>query len=667
VITSEREAGEDAAAVATAMALRAQELCDQDRFEAALVLCGELVERFGSPLTSAVRSEVNRAAAVVGVVQSDATNAEAVDSSPTPAQDESGESAEVVISRKIAWAILTIGVALDRLDRHDAELEAYDEVVARYCDATDEQVLWRVAWALYDKALTLTDLGRQAEAIATFDRLITRFGSAPEPELRGLTSWSLWKKIEVLRAEGREADALAVCKELIARDDEAVDPALSEYVAWCLRDVARELEAAGRTEEELEVYDALIGRFGESTDHGVESRVAYALAMKAYQFRRLQRVDDELAAYDEMAHWYGRSPRSLSALRQFIDSLWRKAETLETLGRTDEALVLYDSAVAAYVEGADGDSSALTSVVLALLRKAARVSTSDHVRQLATLLSDVDESRGGAPNAQDPLREEEIAELLAKLCSESTWVELATCGDDDSSCAAMSQRALELFRPTDGWLGDPNMDLDTPAAGAATLVRVIAGGYALLSGNWGGGRQQLPMPSQLFAESLIRGVGIDEWAAELGHPIELSASEELAEELMEDEQEQSAQWDPDLTGSFLGSIRQYEMLELLWHSPSGRAALQHGKLRNYARERIRDARYAGPWAAQQCEEAMGAASASMAISEALFVACYTDSESAGELFPSREFLRRLLNASECYEWLESQDIELPTWLDHSTD
>jgi hypothetical protein len=80
---------------------------------------------------------------------------------------------------------------------------------------------------------------------------------------------------------------------------------------------------------------------------------------------------------------------------------------------------------------------------------------------LAALLPDAGESPAGSRKGAEVLSEEQIAGLLAQLCSESTWVALATCGDDERSRAELARRALELFHKTQGFLST-RADMDTP-------------------------------------------------------------------------------------------------------------------------------------------------------------------------------------------------------------
>jgi hypothetical protein len=232
----------------------------------------------------------------------------------------------------------------------------------------------------------------------------------------------------------------------------------------------------------------------------------------------------------------------------------------------------------------------------------------------------------------------------------------------------MESTALGLYRQTAAWLQAGPADLDTPALGAVVVVRQIADGYALLANSWGeASRAPLSLPSSLLLGFGMQRAGIAEWAAEHGHPLELSDDPELAEALVEGERDQSKAWDLDLAAAFVASLHHYEMLALLCDSPSGRAALHIPELKGFAAGQINDARQSAGWTWHHAEEAAGVAAARIFIAQAYFVATRETVSSSDDIFPSRETLGAVLRQSDAYAWLERQDVELPQWLDPADD
>ena len=85
----------------------------------------------------------------------------------------------------------------------------------------------------------------------------------------------------------------------------------------------------------------------------------------------------------------------------------------------------------------------------------------------------------------------------------------------------------------------------------------------------------------------MRALGIDAWAAALGHPLELDAAEaDYQLEHHQDPGTDDRDPDADLDGALDTATRQFELLEVLCDSPTGRTALQSEAFRRFAVEQI---------------------------------------------------------------------------------
>ena len=113
------------------------------------------------------------------------------------------------------------------------------EVIARYGDATDPELVVPVAGALVDKGVVLGGLGRLEEALAAYEEVIARYGDATDPDLVVPVAGALLNKGVVLGGLGRLEEALAAFEEVIARYGDATDPQLAGIVAAAkdIRDV----------------------------------------------------------------------------------------------------------------------------------------------------------------------------------------------------------------------------------------------------------------------------------------------------------------------------------------------------------------------------------------------------------------------------------------------
>jgi tetratricopeptide (TPR) repeat protein len=652
-----------------ALAVYGERLRLQSRYEAAVVVCGAVVDWFRPGLTTRLRGDFDKAVEVVRSTPPKAGGVRVAILRDGPRLNLAAADPETC--QFVAYALVNMGLALEGLDRDDAALEAYEELVARFGDTQHALTLVRVAWAMYDKAAALWRLERDEEAMSAFDAVIAKFADATDPRIQPRVSWSLWHKSSLLEKAGRREEMLTEYERLIARQDELIDPELGDIVAWCMSEVADALLAGSRNQDALRVYGAMADRFGPTSDEKVRMRLPHAFARKAYLLETVGQDEEAIAFYDEILERF-RDDSDVRVRELLADGLTRKARLLARTERDAEAVVIFNSAASAYHELVkDQGEQALGSAVSALLHKAVSVckidaaNSSAVVDQLSEVLGDVTK-REPAPDCppSEPLSEKEVAAILARLYTGDCWQQFATSGDDPSALATMENQALALYDQTSGWLRSAHDGWDTPALGAVMLIRQIADGHALLTRAWSKTwRASLSLPSSLLLEFAMRRFGIAEWAAEHGHPIELPDSTDLAEELIESERELGEQWEPDLAAAFVASARHYEMLELLCDSPSGRTALHTPPLKNFASLRINEARKLASWTWQLQEDAAGLAAAGIFIAQAYFVATHGTISSSHDLFPSRKDLRDMLRETGAYPWLHTEDVDLPEWLD----
>jgi tetratricopeptide (TPR) repeat protein len=635
-----------------------------------------------------------------------------------------GEASDLWILVRVASAMSCIGQEMWTQERHEEALEAWEALVARFGQVSDPQIVGYVAEAMLRIGYAFWSLERREDAVAAYEALIDRFGDATVPDVRLSVSWALWNESGVLGQLGRTGERIAVRERLAARHDEVLSPEISAPIANCLLGAGSRIRDAGEPERSLSVYDELLARFGDATEEDVRLQVARALRAKGYALWLLGRLEEEVATYDEMVRRFGDIDRSSQITPVLADGLARKASTLETLGRLSEAIdafdgalvllhgsedpkqlkqqlsnvvdkggllwrasrgpeaaVVFQGAVAAYgalaAVQSEFDVEALGRVVFAMVCRVLLLpdptAANESADQLAELLADV-AVPGEAPRPRAiQVPEGQIAARLAEFWNGASWIEFATAGDDDATLDSMANRALEIYHETAGWLtghlAAEVSDADGPAIAAAWIVRTFADGYALLARRWDQtSRSGLSLPSQLLAELGIRETGIEEWSEAQGHPLELPDSADLAEELVEDNRRETEDldWESQIAPDFLRYIHLYEMLLVLCDSANGRAALQDRSLKDWACRRLNDSRITAGWVHQHLDDADGVTVARLLIAEAYFVATHGAAGSAHGLFPSREELREVLIETEAYEWLETQDIELPRWLDPPT-
>jgi tetratricopeptide (TPR) repeat protein len=104
-----------------------------------------------------------------------------------------------------ALAGYNLGVVLGDLAQPEEEVVVYDDVVARFGDATEAALRERVAGALVNKGVRLGALERFEEAVVVYDDVVARFGETTEPIARQAVAFAQ-QALEQLRMRNDDTD-----------------------------------------------------------------------------------------------------------------------------------------------------------------------------------------------------------------------------------------------------------------------------------------------------------------------------------------------------------------------------------------------------------------------------------------------------------------------------
>ena len=305
-----------------------------------------------------------------------------------------------------AIAGFNLGVLLGELAEHEQELVAYDEVVARFGEATEPELREQVAKALFNKGFRLGALERSEEELVVYDDVVVRFGDATEHALREAVAGALFNKGVRLGALGRFEEAAVVYDEVVARFGEATEPELREQVAAALVSKGVTLGTLARSEEELMVYDEVVARFGDATEPELREQVAAALVSKGVTLGTLARSEDELVAYDDVVVRFGDATEP-ELREQVAGALFNKGVTLGALGRSEEAAVVYDEVVARFGDATEPELR--EQVAKALVSKGFRLGALERSEDELVVYDDVVARFG---DATEPALREAVADAL---------------------------------------------------------------------------------------------------------------------------------------------------------------------------------------------------------------------------------------------------------------
>jgi tetratricopeptide (TPR) repeat protein len=476
-------------------------------------------------------------------------------------------------------------------------------------------------------------------------------------------------------SDASDVEALAESDAVIARLAEPADAAAREELAAAMRRRALALTALGRHEEALVAYGAVAARFSGTGDDRIGEVVVMALAGRVASLMALDRPDAAVIAASEARAAYD---RHVAAFGEPTDEV--RAETLLAVlnhavavwgdGHDPRVLAVYEDAIA--LARPAPPAQVRRSVLSALLSYGTALSNlgfGDRANALPAVVAELfgaapaeDEDDDREPPDADEPPDEEIAALLAEAYRSRAWRWLAA-PDRDRPTDELGARAVALYERTgpviDGLAGD--RDLDSPGAVAALLVRTVANGCAILAGSGAvapGTRALLPVRSRM--EVGIRMLGVDRWAADRGHPLDLVPSDEEPElELPSPgEVEGSVGGFP---AAFAAAVRTAGIVAAARRSPLARELLAGADLRDRAASGVARAVHWAAWLEPRRPEASAAGVAMMLLAQGVFCAIWSP-EPAAAWFPTRDLVRQAVAAADVFDWFDEAGVVLPGWL-----
>ena len=302
-----------------------------------------------------------------------------------PSQHCASRSPRRCSTRASRWA---------QLGRSEEAVAVYDQVVARFGEATEPALREQVAKALVNKGISARPAGPRGRGeMPVYDEVVARFGEATEPALReqvaralfnkgvALASWAFrgggrglrprwWPVRRGHRAALREqvAKALfnkgvtlgssaapttsAVYDQVVARFGEATEPRCASRSPGRCSTRASALGELGRRDDEMQVYDEVVARFGEATEPALREQVARALVNKGVTLGQLGRAEDDGCGLRRGGGPLRRRPPSRAARtgRQGAGQQGRHAGRSWAARRTSAA---YDEVVARFGEATE--------------------------------------------------------------------------------------------------------------------------------------------------------------------------------------------------------------------------------------------------------------------------------------------------------------------------
>ncbi|NQX27469.1 tetratricopeptide repeat protein [Microbacteriaceae bacterium VKM Ac-2854] len=174
-----------------------------------------------------------------------------------------GTDIDTTIEKDIALALSNLANAFDHLDRHEEEIDAYEQILARWSDSPIPELIGRCARAAWIKGFTEASLGRSADAERSYRRGM-RYLAAEETATRVEACKSAVNLAIFLRKRSRSDDAAIVAERAIAALLGAEGDAAAEQRTKARMALARAESERGDVEAALRCYEWLLGDPGST-------------------------------------------------------------------------------------------------------------------------------------------------------------------------------------------------------------------------------------------------------------------------------------------------------------------------------------------------------------------------------------------------------------------
>ncbi|WP_323669163.1 tetratricopeptide repeat protein [Aliarcobacter butzleri] len=129
------------------------------------------------------------------------------------------------------------GLTLSKMDgKEEKAIKVYDEIIEKFKESKENNILEQVANALYNKGLTLGEMdGKVEEAIKVYDELIEKFKESKENNILEQVAKALYNKgLTLGEMDGKVEESIKVYDELIEKFKESKENNILEQVANAL-------------------------------------------------------------------------------------------------------------------------------------------------------------------------------------------------------------------------------------------------------------------------------------------------------------------------------------------------------------------------------------------------------------------------------------------------
>ncbi len=258
-----------------------------------------------------------------------------------------GDRQESEIVKLVASAMFNIGVALCELNQLDEAIALYKELIEKYGDYQESEIVEIVASAMYNIAIKLGELNQLDEAMDLYKELIERYGDRQEAQIIELVAIAMLSNGERLRMLNQFDEALKFYDNMIEMFGHRQEIQIAEQVANALYIKGLELTLMGNIDESVAIVEELNAKYGNRHETQIIVRVAGAMCMIGLELALIHRFDESIAWYDKLIANYG-DCQEAQIVELVARVMYLKGIVLSELGQIEEALKSCEELIAKY-------------------------------------------------------------------------------------------------------------------------------------------------------------------------------------------------------------------------------------------------------------------------------------------------------------------------------
>jgi len=258
-----------------------------------------------------------------------------------------GDRQEVEIVAMVTGAMYNKAVTLSEMKRFGDAITTYEELIAKYGDCQKVEIVTQVAWAIVNKGVLFDELNRPGDAVKAYEELIAKYGERQEVEIEEAVAGAMVNNGIMLAQLGRFYESMEMNGELIEKYKNRQETQIVASVARAMVSQGVALGNLNRFDEEVTVYEELIEKYGERQEVEIAVEVLGAMVNKCVALGNLNRFDEEVAVYEELIEKYGER-QELEITKLVANAMSNQGIALGKMNRIYEEVAAYDNLLKKY-------------------------------------------------------------------------------------------------------------------------------------------------------------------------------------------------------------------------------------------------------------------------------------------------------------------------------